>query len=330
MTDKIDVVTIGESMVLFQPLQPGMIQYAPLLEKSVGGAESNLAMALARLGKRTRWISRVGKDPFASIILSTLAGEGVDVSKVIRDDQCPTAVFFKETKGYGDPSVYYYRKGSAASRLSPEDLEDGWFEHARHLHVTGITPALGEHTFELTKQAMEQAKNKGMTVSFDPNIRKKLWSEANAKQKITSLIPLADIFMPGKDEAVFLLGEGRTDMEYLNMLYELGPSIIAMKLGEDGSAIKYGEVIHTEPAHKVAHIVDTVGAGDAFAAGFLSVLLDLENVSDREKLIEVIPEASRRANVMGALATQFKGDWEGAPDLDEVNSVIKGKDILRR
>ncbi|MDG5787871.1 sugar kinase [Evansella sp. AB-P1] len=327
---KVDFVTIGESMILFQPMPEGSIAYAPLYSKSVGGAESNVALGLSRLGKNTRWISRLGKDPFGDIIMSTLAGEGVDVSHVIRDEEAsPTAVFFKEAKGYGDPNVYYYRKHSAASKFKPEDVDSKWFENARHLHVTGITPALGENTTDMIKEAMKKAKEQGLTVSFDPNLRRKLWSEEEARETLLSLIPLCDIFMPGDDEANFLLGE-KTEEEYCQAFIEMGAKLVVLKLGTKGSMAKFGDTVIYGDPYKVESVVDTVGAGDAFAAGFLSVLLDLEDPLSLNALQSAAPKALTRANTMGALATQFKGDWEGAPSLSEVENIIAGKQSTTR
>ncbi|WP_096439649.1 sugar kinase [Alteribacter populi] len=329
VSSTIDVVTIGESMVLFQPMQEGQIKYAPLFTNSIGGAESNLALALSRLGMKTRWISRVGQDPFGEMILSTLSGEGVDVSRVVADDSANTAVFFKETKGFGDPNVYYFRKRSAASKLSIHDIQENWFHGAKHLHVTGITPALSENAEEMVREAMRQARSKGMTISFDPNIRKKLWSEQKSREVILSLLPLCDVFLPGVDEAEFLLGE-MTEEDYMKAFQEMGPPVIALKLGEKGAIARYFEHNHIGTAYKVKQIVDTVGAGDAFAAGFLSVLLNQPDPLSEPSLKESFPHAIARANVMGALATQYKGDWEGVLTLEELEGIMCGKQKVTR
>ena len=312
-----DVVTIGESMVLLQPLSDGPLAYAPLFTRSIAGAESNVSIGLARLGLKARWISRLGADPFGDAVLSTLAGEGVDVSFAERDAAYPTAVYFKEFKGYGDPNVYYYRKGSAMSRLAPEHLKPEWFAGARHLHVTGITPALGERTADAVREAMVQARSRGLTVSFDPNLRRKLWSEEDARRTLLSLIPLCDIFLPGIEEAEFLAGP-RSESEYGSYFLGLGPRIVALKLGERGSVgfTADGEV-RAEP-HAVRRIVDTVGAGDAFAAGFLSVYIERGLEGDG------LLRALERANLMGALATQYKGDWEGLPKRSELDRLLSG------
>ncbi len=314
-----DVVTIGESMVLLQPMNDGPLAYAPLFTRSIAGAESNLAIGLSRLGLQVRWISRLGADPFGDLILSTLAGEGIDVSLVERDPAYPTSIYFKEFKGYGDPNVYYYRKGSAVSQWTPAHVDRRWFEGAGHLHVTGITPALGPATADTVRAAMIEAREQGLTVSFDPNLRRKLWSEEKARETLLSLIPLCDIFMPGLEEAEFLCGP-MTEEAYGAHFISLGAGAVVLKLGEEGSVgFTSMAAVRAQP-HVVKRVVDTVGAGDSFAAGFLSSWLRNEGETDENRL----RAALERANLMGALATQYKGDWEGLPKLDEVQRLLSG------
>jgi 2-dehydro-3-deoxygluconokinase len=249
---------------------------------------------------------------------------------VTRDPSAPTALFFRETKGYVEPNVYYYRKGSAASRLTPEDVRPEWFEGARMLHVTGITPALGPHTAETVRTAMREARERGMIVSFDPNLRRKLWSEAEARETLLSLVPLCDIFMPGLEEAEFLLGEGDT-ADYGLAFLQMGPKIVALKLGTEGAAGFSGMASAHAPAHPVERIVDPIGAGDAWDAGFLSVLLNEPGPPwEHTKMETLLYSALERGNVMGALATQFKGDWEGLPTLSEIERVSAGQRRITR
>lgn len=320
-----DVVTIGESMVLMQPMSEGSLAYAPLFTRSIAGAESNVAIGLSRLGFKVRWISRLGADPFGDVILSTLAGEGVDVSLAARDSAYPTAIYFKEFKGYGDPNVYYYRRGSAMSRLTPRDVDDSWLDNAKHLHVTGITPALGDETGGAIRLVMEQARERGMSISFDPNLRRKLWSEELARETLLSLIPLCDIFMPGLEEAEFLIGE-RTEEEYGAHFLGMGASAVILKLGERGSIGFAGNGSVKADPYPVSRIVDTVGAGDAFAAGFLSGFLEFGELGQGDGL----RKALERANFMGSLATQYKGDWEGLPKREELLRLLSGgKEVTR-
>jgi 2-dehydro-3-deoxygluconokinase len=320
-----DVVTIGESMVLLQPMIEGPLAYAPMFTRSIAGAESNVSIGLSRLGFKVRFISRLGADPFGDVILSTLAGEGIDVSLVVRDSEYPTAIYFKEFKGYGDPNVYYYRKGSAISRLTPAHVESSWLQGAKHLHVTGITPALGPDTAETISELMVQARKLGITISFDPNLRRKLWSEEEARRTLLSLIPLCDIFLPGIDEAEFLAG-GRTEEQYGAHFLALGAKAVILKLGERGSiGFTSNSTVRAKP-YPVSRIVDTVGAGDAFAAGFLSGFLENVDLEQGDNLLRALT----RGNFMGSLATQYKGDWEGLPKRDELLRLLSGgKEVTR-
>jgi 2-dehydro-3-deoxygluconokinase len=332
-SQRIDVVTIGESLVSILPPTSGVLQYAPLLTRAVAGAESNVAITLARLGWHTRWISRLGADPFGDIILGTLRGEGVDTSLVVRDASAPTAVMFRENRGYGDPNVWYYRRGSAASKLAPQDVQPAWFEDARHLHVTGITPALGESTSDAVVEAMQQARSAGLTISFDPNVRRKLWDENtfwhedSAREKLLHLATLCDIILPGLDEAQWLLGDLPIE-ELAQEFLQRGARLVILKLGDEGAFAATTEQQLKLPAHPVERVVDSVGAGDAFAAGLLSVLLQTEKFVSPSH--EVLLHALRRANLLGALATQFPGDWEALPRRAEVERLEAGMGLISR
>jgi 2-dehydro-3-deoxygluconokinase len=332
MSSGVDVVTIGESMVLFQSLQDGPLAYAPLFTKTIAGAESNVAIGLVRLGMRVRWISRLGTDPFGKMIETALAGEGVDVSCVIHDDTAPTAIYFKEILGYGDPNVYYYRRGSAASRLSPEEIRPEWFTDAKHLHVTGITPALGPATADAVRCAMELARKQGLTISFDPNLRRKLWDEAVARKTLLSLVPLCDLFMPGMEEAEFLLGTSDPDEAGRSFL-EMGANVVALKRGPAGSVGYVAGARVEADAVAAARVADTVGAGDAFAAGMLSVLAGHPLLSGKlsaQEAVPVLTQALRRGNRMGSIAVQFRGDWEGLPSLAELERDEAGQSPVTR
>lgn len=323
----VDVVTLGETMVLFQPSSQGKITDAQYFLKTIGGAESNVALALARLNHPVRWISKLGEDPFRDLILKTLQGEGVETDDVMIDADNPTAVFFKEARPLRDPAVYYYRKNSAASHLHPDDYNDEWLAGAKHLHITGITPALSHDAFLLVEKVMKKARELDLTVSLDPNIRFKLWSEQEAKEKLLKLIPYSTIFLPGEDELKFLFSETESLEDIIDQIHELGVDLIVIKKGEEGSlASLKGQVIE-KPAFKVDHVVDSVGAGDAFAAGLLHELLkgDLNSIN-----IEQLEVALVTANTMGAYATQFQGDWEGAPTEEELNDLLGKETVIDR
>ena len=319
-----DVVTLGETMVLFQPSSQGKITDSQYFLKTIGGAESNVALALARLNHSVQWISKLGQDPFGQLILKTLQAEGVKTDFVMTDMNHPTAVFFKEARPLRDPAVYYYRKHSAASQLNPIDYHDEWLSKAKHLHVTGITPALSNDAFLLVEKVMKRARELDLTVSFDPNIRFKLWSKQEAKEKLLKLLPYSTIFLPGEDELRFLFSETESITTIVDQIHSQGVDLVVIKKGTEGSEASFkGEVIE-KSAFKVDHVVDSVGAGDAFSAGLLHELLkgDMHSIK-----IEQLEAALITANTMGAYATQFQGDWEGAPTVEELNDLL-GKEVL--
>jgi len=319
----IDVVTVGETMVSFQPSPEGPLAYSAGVTWSVAGAESNVAIGLTRMGKRARWISRLGADPFGDIIARMLAGEGVDTALVIRDPAAPTGVFFREYRGYGEPHFYYYRRGSAASRLAPADFRDEWLEGARHLHVTGITPALSASASELVLLLMHKARDRGMTISFDPNLRRKLWDEQTARATLLEMIPLCDVFLPGMEEADFLVGEKPLE-ECGPSFLRMGPQVVALKMGAEGSAGWVQGHTARAAAFAVPPPVDCTGAGDAFAAGFLSVFLDQCDRSRPDTPRDLLQPALERGNMLGALVTRHRRDWEGLPTLQELEQIRAG------
>jgi 2-dehydro-3-deoxygluconokinase len=320
---KPEILTLGETMVLFQTSQEGSLQYAPFLAKSMAGAESNIAIGLTRLGKRVGWLSRIGKDPFGDYIYSTLSGEGVDLSHVIRDSQYPTGVMFKEIKGAMDPRVFYYRKGSAASVWDSKELTQEMFEGVKTFHLTGITPALSTECKKVSFEAVRLAKQAGAMISFDPNMRYKLWNIEKARETFLELIKYSDIFLPGIDEGVLITEEQDPDSIGAKIL-EMGPKIVVIKLGQRGSVAYMKVDGHVEKIEAegfpVQLIIDTVGAGDGFAAGFLSAFLDNEPIYI----------CLQRANAVGAMVTQYRGDWEGLPTLEEVERFISGRANVSR
>lgn len=319
-----EVLTIGETMVLFQTIGNGKIQYSNTLGKTMAGAESNVAIGLTRLGKNTAFVSRLGMDPFGDYISSTLRGEGVDIRFLERDPNQPTGVMFKEIQGAMDPNVYYYRKNSAASQWSEKELRRDLFEGIKVFHFTGITPALSKECENIILKACELAKKSGSIVSFDPNMRYKLWSETKARETFLELIKLSNIVLPGIEEAQLITQESDIDTMAESLL-GMGPTQVIIKMGSKG-AVGFQKLIDgtitkvSEHGFPVENVIDTVGAGDGFAAGYLSGYLDDLSLSD----------CLIRANAVGALVTQYRGDWEGLPRLEELNNFIEGKSTLTR
>lgn len=202
-----DVVTLGESMVLFTPDSVGSLSYATKFDKTIGGAESNVAIALSRLGHRVGWMSRVGNDSFGLSVRNFIRGEGVDTQNVVFDEKNQTAVFFKERKNGNEPKVYYYRRNSAASYMDATDLNEGYISKATFLHITGITPALSLTCKETIFKAIEIARRNNVNVVLDPNIRLKQWSKIEAREVLTEIARSCDIVLPGIEEGIILTGE---------------------------------------------------------------------------------------------------------------------------
>lgn len=308
-----DLVTFGETMIILNPGRTGPLRYVESFSRSMGGAESNVAIGVIRQGHSAGWISRVGDDEWGRYVLATLQGEGVQVGRASFDALAPTGMYLKERPAAGDPRVTYYRRGSAASRLSPADIDPDYIRSARILHVTGITPALSPNCREAVFAAMEMARAAGVTVSFDPNMRRKLWTEDEARPVFREMAARADILLPGADEAELMTGIA-DPAEAARALAELTPLVVT-KLGPEGC------LVGTE---KVAGFpmtpIDTVGAGDAFAACFLAAIMDgLEPAA-----------AARRACAAGALTTQVVGDWEGLPSKAELDAFLAGKGVATR
>ncbi|WP_091481401.1 sugar kinase [Gracilibacillus orientalis] len=306
-----DVITIGESMVVFTPVSSPMMRFAETFAKNVGGAETNVAIGLARLGHNVGWISKLGTDEFGTYILNTVRGEGIDVSQVKRDPDFPTGLYFKEIRNPEDIRVSYYRKGSAASTIQTNDINEDYLKNAKYLHVTGITPALSDFAYQTVIKMMELARKHKVKVVFDPNLRRKLWSEEKARTILTEMVALSDIVLPGIEEADFLFQE--TDMApAADQFLARGCETVIIKLGEKGAYLQTKNESGYIEGFPVKQVVDPVGAGDGFVAGFLSGMLNDLSLTD----------AVRRANAIGAMQTQVKGDYEGLPDNEELHQFM--------
>lgn len=306
-----EVVTFGEPLILFAPEEAGLLRDVNRFRKYVVGAELNLAVGVSRLGRSAGWFGRVGADGFGEEVGAVLRAEGVDSSRVVSDPQAPTAVMFKEYRGFGDPRVLYYRKHSAASCLSPADVDREYIAGARYLHATGITAALSDSCWEAVTHAMQVARTAGVSVSFDPNIRRKLMTAEMVHEKLLPLVAQTDILLLGLDEGELLFGVRGTDA-VLEAATARGVRTVVVKLGDQGCVARQDTTRVTVPAYPVAQVVDTVGAGDGFDAGFLSGLLwglDLQ-------------QALQLGALVGAAALTVRGDYEGYPLWAEARALL--------
>lgn len=305
-------------MVLFLAEQIGLLREASTFSRHVAGAESNVAVGLCRLGCTAGFISRVGDDEFGRVIVFRLRGEGVDVSRVRFDPGAPTGILFRDRREFGAVDVVYYRRGSAASRLEPGDLDAAYIQGARYLLLSGITPALSASCTATVFAAAEMARAGGVTVVLDPNLRLKLWSAEQARSTLRDLCRLADVVLPGADEAELLTGES-DPLRAAADLRGLGPRQVVVKLGARGAvAIDDDGVVEAE-ALRIPRVVDPVGAGDAFAAGFLAG--QLKGLS--------LPESLALATRCGAHAMTVPADQEGLPRWEDVAGPATNADVRR-
>jgi 2-dehydro-3-deoxygluconokinase len=308
----LDVVTFGEAMLLLVADRPGPLELAESFHKRTAGAETNVAIGLARLALKVGWVSRLGTDSMGRYLLAAMRGEGIDCSHVVTDATQRTGFQFKGRVDDGsDPPVEYHRKGSAASCIRPDDIDADWLVSARHLHATGVFPALSPDCHATAQRSFALMRAAGRTISFDPNLRPSLWpSPQHMREAINGLAAQADWVLPGIEEGRFLTGQ--TTPEGIAAFYrELGARLVVVKLGPHGAYYDGEDGRGDVPAYPVGRVVDTVGAGDGFAAGVVSALLEGRSVA----------QAVRRGAWIGARAVQVLGDTEGLPTRAELEEA---------
>lgn len=300
----LDVLTFGESMALLVADTPGPLAQVSHFTKRLAGADTNVAIGLARLGMRVGWVSRLGCDSFGDFVRKAVESEGVDVSQVITDPTRLTGMMLKScAQGGKDPAIEYHRRGSAASALKIPDVPLGYALRARHYHATGITPALSNDAHALVAHTMQVMRSAGRTVSFDPNLRPSLWSdEETMRARLLALAQHADWVIPGIEEGR-LLTQRQDPSDIADAFLKMGVNAVVIKLGEQGAYFKTIDEEGLVPGVAVQQIVDTVGAGDGFAVGLLSAKLEDKTWS----------QAVARANWVAAQAIQVSGDMEGLP-----------------
>lgn len=306
------VLTFGETMGLATSSRAGSFTSATTLDLGIGGAETNVAIGLTRLGIQATWVSRLGDDGIGRLILRELRAEQVDAVVAI-DSAAPTGLMLKERLPGARSTVSYYRAGSAASRLSADDLPPHLFVGRKLVHLTGITPALSESGRNATLHAAQTARRLGIPVSLDLNYRSKLWRPSQAAPVLAQLVALSTVVFAGVEEAQLLFPEVTDPIALAHCLVSAGATDAIIKLGDAGCVAMIDGEEHTVGAVPIEP-VDTVGAGDAFVAGYLAQQVRGADADER----------LRQAVLTGALACLAPGDWEGAPhqrDLEEFGRV---------
>lgn len=314
MSAAIDLLTFGESMVSLRSAGP--LSAGGSLAMHVAGAESNVAVGVARLGHTVAWAGAVGADPHGEFILRQLRSEGIGTQCRV-DPSRSTGVMFLEQRTADVTRAFYYRTGSAGSTVSRDDVDTALAAGPRILHLTGITPALSPEARKAFEYAAERAVADGVVVSLDVNYRSRLWSRDEARAVLGPIARHASILIASDDELDLVasaalsgsdsVGYDDAETALAASLLEQGVGEVVVKRGAAGAGVHTDAGRFEAPAVAVTSI-DTVGAGDAFTAGYLSALLDGEDVAGR----------LQRGAVMGAFAVSTAGDWEGLPSRAEL------------
>lgn len=313
MNAKRGAILMGEPMGLLIAQTEGALEDVESYRMAVAGAEFNVAVGLARLGHPVAYLTRLGKDPFGRRIVRVLSQNAIGHELIVFSDTHPTGFMLKSKVHHGDPEIFYFRKGSAASELSVQDVAHMDFSGYSHLHLTGILPALTAATRKVTFYLLEKARQSNVTICFDPNLRPQLWPDQKTMiDTINQLAAKADYFLPGQKEGQILCGASGAP-EIARFYRNLGCGTVVVKTGSTGAYYLSGEESAFVPGFPVAEVVDTVGAGDGFAAGLISALMEGRTIRD----------AVRRGNAVGAIQVMSMGDNDGLPLRGQLAKFMK-------
>lgn len=307
------ILLMGEPMGLFTAKETGALKDVPHFAASIAGAEYNVALGLTRLGHPALYCTRLGTDPIGQKILEAMEKNGISTKLVLRDEARLTGFMLKGKTEEGDPAIYYYRKNSAASAMCTHDVDRLDLAGCVWLHITGITPAVSESMLAAVKRLVARAAALEIPISFDPNLRPALWESTHKMvHTLNNLAQNARLVLPGLEEGKTLTGE-TTPEKVAKFYHELGAAAVVVKLGPDGAYYSQkGRESGYVPAFPVRKIIDTVGAGDGFAAGVISALC--EGMS--------LKNAAVRGTVIGALQLTSSSDNQALPDRETLELVM--------
>ena len=305
----LDLVALGEAMLEFNQTQ----RQPPMYLQGFGGDTSNAAIAAARAGARVAYLSRLGQDHWARLLLQLWAQEQIDTRGIVRDDQAPTGVYFVSHDAQGH-HFSYARAGSAASRMQPADVQahwDGLIGASRWLHLSGISLAISASACDTAFTAMQAARAQGTRIAFDANLRLSLWPVARARACIREAMRLCDLFLPGLDDMTTLTGLQQPDA-VLDWCHAQGAMAVVLKLGAEGAIVSQ-DGQRTRIAPLPVQAVDATGAGDCFAGNLLARLCQGDT----------LVEAARYANAAAALSVQGLGAVAPLPTPEAVQALLQ-------
>ena len=308
-----EIVALGEPMLEFNAIGEGSLADVRRFETGWGGDTSNFCIAASRSGGKVGYVTRLGKDDFGRSFIDLWNREGIDTSRVQVDPEAFTGIYFISRKGT-EHFFTYYRKGSAASRMTPGNIPADYIRQARVLHISGISQAISTTACDAVFAAVEAARETGVTVSYDPNLRLKLWPLQRARAVIGRTIALSDLVFPSLDDATALTG--LTDPDAIARFYlAMGPEIVVVKLGAEGALVAHrtatGPSLTTIPPYRVDS-VDMAGAGDTFDGAFV-----VQYLKGRPP-----EECALYANAAAALTTAGYGCVSPVPTRDQVEGLM--------
>lgn len=310
----------GELLVdMVSPAPDATLEEAPSFLKAPGGAPANVAVALQRLGVPSRFLGGVGDDPFGHWLREVIAREGVDTSYMALSSTARTTIAFVATRSDGKKDICFYRNPGADAEFSPADLKAEAFNDARLLHCGSVSLSL-EPCRAAQFAAVEQAREAGAWISFDPNWRPSLWNDfQHAHELIWRMIRLSDIVKVADEEWEFVTGT--TDFRQgASLIRAQGPRLVVMTRGRDGAAFDF-EGGSAEVGGFVVNAIDTLGAGDAFVGGLLTRLLSQPTLEASLEM-EWMRDTLRFANACGAIATLSPGAIPGLPSREQVHTFL--------
>ncbi|GEN33496.1 MULTISPECIES: PfkB family carbohydrate kinase [Aneurinibacillus] len=317
------VLALGEMLVDFVPERNGQaLEDVMSFKKAPGGAPANVAAAVARLGGSSRFLGKVGADPFGDFLVRTLADAGVDTREIRRTNEAKTGLAFVSLKEDGERDFLFYRDPSADMLLAEDEITHEAFENGAVFHFGSIS-LIADPARSATVRAARLAREKGLIISYDPNLRLPLWpgGEAEARKTIRTHVPLADIVKVSEEELTFLTGESDVAVGS-EWFFAQGVRLLLVTLGKEGCAyVRSGGMMKRVGGFSV-QVVDATGAGDGFVGGFLHRLVE---AGVRRETLAALPEDElasmiRFANAVGALTTTKRGAISALPTLDEVQA----------
>lgn len=304
-----DVISMGEPLLEFNATGAGSFREVRNYEVGWGGDTSNFAVAVSRLGGSVGYVCRLGDDDFGQIFLDLWQAEGVDTTHVIREEGASTGIYFISRRGVAH-SFTYYRNDSGASHLSPEDAPEEYIAGAKVFHTSGITQAISNSACDAVFHAIDVARDAGVLVSYDPNVRLKLWGLRHVRAVMLETIGLADFVLPSLDDGRVITG--LDDPEAIaSQLLEWGPQAVALKMGNEGVLLAASGGLYRFGPFE-ADVVDTTGAGDAFDGAFVVAYLQGRS----------LPECARFANAAAALTTTGWGAVTPIPQRADVEALL--------